>query len=151
MKTKDIERFKSKYQEQPNGCWEWMTKSKTHDGYGVMIVDGVMRSGHRLSYELFKGLIPEGLLVCHTCDNPSCVNPSHLFLGTAQDNMTDKVNKGRSPKGEKNASAKLTEEQIRSIKIELNDGGKVTHIAIKYGMSHGQVSKIKSGKKWGHI
>lgn len=84
------------------GCWEWK-RATNNIGYGMFRwATGIMRTAHRVSYELFKGPIPKGLVVCHTCDNPKCVNPDHLWLGTMKDNHTDMVNKGRyngRPKG----------------------------------------------------
>lgn len=78
------------------GCWMW-SAGKTGQGYGAFSIDGKNRPAHRVSYELFKGPIPEGLFVCHDCDTPACVNPDHLFLGTHQDNMDDRSKKGRTP------------------------------------------------------
>jgi hypothetical protein len=76
------------------GCWQW-TATTDRKGYGKLSVDNRPVSAHRLSYQWFRGPIPEGMMVCHTCDNPGCVNPSHLFLGSAKDNTDDAVTKGR--------------------------------------------------------
>ena len=79
------------------GCWNW--KASFHrDGYGFFRFEGKMQLAHRVSYKLFKGPIPEKMYICHTCDNPACINPSHLFLGTQKDNMDDMKRKGRRPK-----------------------------------------------------
>lgn len=91
------DRFKEKYLiNDETGCWEWQ-HATNNIGYGMFRWDRhTMRTAHRASYEIHIGNIPDGLCVCHTCDNPKCVNPEHLWLGTIQDNMTDKVKKGRN-------------------------------------------------------
>ena len=88
-----MERFWAKV-DKSGDCWLW-TASKTKEGYGYFRFDGAMRKAHRMSWLLTNGEIPEGMLVCHTCDNPSCVNPKHLWLGTNRDNMDDMNAKGR--------------------------------------------------------
>lgn len=89
------ERFLYKTLPEPNtGCWLWLG-ALTGRGYGQIKVKGVAVLAHRFSYEMHKGKIPDGVYVCHTCDTPSCVNPSHLWLGTAKDNMVDKAVKRR--------------------------------------------------------
>lgn len=80
------------------GCWEWRGM-RNHDGYGQVWVRALQRNvgAHRISFEQHKGPIPEGLLICHTCDNPPCINPDHLFAGTHKDNTADMMRKGRQP------------------------------------------------------
>jgi hypothetical protein len=88
-----IKRFLSKVSKS-DGCWEWTASKQTY-GYGKMWFNGRLECAHRISFILFKGEIPKGIFVCHVCDNPPCVNPEHLFLGTVGDNIRDMVKKGR--------------------------------------------------------
>lgn len=111
-----------------NGCWEW-TAGREKTGYGFFTVRSRKFRAHRFSYEMHKGEIPEGLLVCHSCDNPSCVNPDHLWVGTQKDNMEDKVRKGRSSFGELNGAAKYSAHQVRFIRRTISIYGR------KYGLN----------------
>ena len=90
-----IQSIQTKILKHPSGCWEWMSALDKF-GYGQCRFNGKNWKSHRLFYSLFKGPIPNGLFVCHSCDNKKCVNPDHLWLGTAQDNSTDMKIKGRS-------------------------------------------------------
>lgn len=92
-----LKRFWSKvaFTANPNKCWEWQA-GKTKYGYGELMIKNKQVYAHRLSWELTYGEIPDGLFVCHKCDNPKCVNPNHLFLGTNLDNVRDMVSKGRN-------------------------------------------------------
>lgn len=130
-----------------SGCWIWMG-SLQRNGHGQMFIDGGLSGAHRASWILFVGPIPEGLCVCHKCDVYSCVNPSHLFLGTQKDNMDDMARKGRSAKGENSHVSKLTERDIISIR---NDTRTCRVIGADYGISCGHVSLIKTRKSWRHI
>lgn len=90
-----IERILSRIKKTKSGCWEWLGSLSGRDGRASISVDGKMRMGHRVSFEHFKGPIEKGLLICHKCDNPKCVNPDHLFKGTQKDNVYDAIKKGR--------------------------------------------------------
>lgn len=139
------ERFWAKVQKT-DSCWNW-TAGK-NKGYGQFKVFGKMILTHRFSYELHYGAIPAEMLVCHRCDNPVCVRPDHLFLGTHIDNMNDREQKGRSTFGVKNGNAKLTEEKVKEIRVlNLSRG----EIAERYGVSQVQIGRIRSGKQWKHI
>jgi len=118
-------------------------------GYG-QIHDDKMKSAHRVSHELHTGPIPSRQFVLHSCDTPHCVNPSHLFLGTQQDNIDDMNSKGRaiSAKGEDQNTAKLTEEDVHAIRA---DERMQREIAVDYGVHQSQISMIKARKTWSHI
>jgi len=124
-------------------CWQW-NGTKDKDGYGRFF-SGKHTKSHRLSYSLQYGDISEGMCVLHKCDNPSCVNPNHLFLGTHKDNSIDMVNKGRNPdiRGENNPYAKLTNEQIKEIR-KLGESTDLSQqkIADKYGVCQRHISRI---------
>jgi len=135
--------------EEPEACWEWQG-AKTPRGYGRMFVTGVrQRQPHRLSWEEANGPIPDGMNVCHKCDNPACIRPSHLFLGTHADNAADRERKGRGnqPKGERVAGAKLNPEKVREIRALLPHQ-KDTEIAKRYGVSGATIWWIRKGQNW---
>lgn len=135
------------------GCWLW-TGAKNEKGYGV-IGRGGRGSGnekaHRVSWMIHFGPIPDGLFVCHKCDNPACVNPDHLFLGTNDDNVQDMVSKNRNARGE-TSYAKLTEEQVIDIR-QRHKQREVScqDLANEYGVSRSEVQLIVSGKRWEHV
>lgn len=144
-----------------NGCMEWMN-TRTKDGYGKTKVKGKTMGAHRAAWIAFRGPIPASLLVCHTCDNPCCINPEHLFLGTPKSNMADKMKKGRyrgGPKswhstarrGERHPSAKLKDAQVVEIKRLLANGTSLQVIAPIFGVSESCVRFIHVGKTWNHV
>jgi hypothetical protein len=137
----------------PNDCWNW-TASKTIEGYG-WIGDGNkhMTKAHRVSYAIHFGPIPAGMLVCHHCDNPSCVNPKHLFLGFDKDNNGDKSAKGRCnvPFGEKCHSAKLTPEIVRIIRARVASGETMLSLSREYKVRPFAIQKIVDHKSWKQV
>lgn len=130
------------------GCWLW-TGGLSGSSYGRFRVAGRQIQAHRFSWELHKGPISDGLLVCHTCDVRCCVNPDHLFLGTQSENLRDMVRKGRDNprRGERNGQARLTEEAIAAIRADLRP---LADIGRAYGIDKQRVHKIKHGKHWRH-
>lgn len=129
------------------GCWEYQ-KCISTGGYGRLCIKRKFISAHRFSYELHHGSIPEGMFVCHTCDNPPCVNPSHLWLGTNEDNQKDMIDKNRNKKGSEHWKSKLTKEQVLNIKKELIEGKTGYQLAKKYGVHHQTIYSIKSKQNW---
>lgn len=126
-------------------CWEWIASIQA-DGYGNF----KGKLAHRVSWELANGEIIKGLCVCHKCDNPACVNPNHLFLGTQLDNMRDMVSKGRGHDhhGENNPKAKLTEKDVFQIHRLKNSGVSNREIANDFGVTSTTISYILAGKTW---
>lgn len=122
-------------------CWEW-TGQRWGRGYGTLSVMGRHRSAHRFSYEIHNGPIADGMLVCHHCDNPVCVNPKHLFLGTHAENAADRNAKGRQ------ARHKLTEADVIAIRAA---NGTQREVAAKFGVSKALISMIRAGKSWGWV
>lgn len=142
-------------------CWIW-TGYRMPFGHGQMHLNGRTVLVHRFSWELHKGPIPEGIEVCHNCpggDNPSCVNPDHLFLGTQADNMADAQKKGRiytgganqAAYGEDHGMSRLTEEQVIDILSLRNQGLSYSKIANRYGFLSQSIGEICRGETWSHI
>jgi hypothetical protein len=96
FRTPTLEKLvKNNYEVKENGCWEWTNSISSQTGYGKLVFKGLDMSAHRASYILFKGKIPKGKYICHSCDNKKCVNPDHLWVGTQKENMQDMIKKGR--------------------------------------------------------
>lgn len=172
------ERFSSKV-EIVGECWIW-NAAKNRAGYGVYCVYTPeakekkdrkrMMPAHRFSWSYINGEIPKGMFACHKCDNPSCVNPEHIFIGTQKENMADMRAKGRSAKGEKHwhrkhpemilrgeqiGNSKLTAEQVKRIREEYKPGKpnntseySLTGLAKKYGVTFQTISKIINNQRW---
>lgn len=154
MARKSIqERFWEKV-DRSGECWFW-TGCINNSGYGQFSLDGWMQKAHRIAWILTNGPIPSGTghhgtCVCHRCDNPLCVRPEHLFLGTHDDNMRDKKAKHRqgNQRGMANGRRKLSEDQVRDIRA---DPRTQQSIASDYGLGQSQVSRIKRGEHWPRI
>jgi hypothetical protein len=141
---------------EPSDCWPW-TASRNSKGYGVFGIGPKNYKAHRVALWITTGAWPEpGKVVCHRCDNPSCVNPSHLYVGTASDNVQDCMKRGRyrqppqppaerRPRGERHCRAKLTENQVREI---IGSSEPKLALAERFGVSRLTVSLIKRGLTW---
>lgn len=145
LNGKDIKRFESKFVKS-SGCWYWLAGKGT-EGYGRFKIHRKTLQASRVAYSIYIGPIPVGLLVCHKCDNPGCVCPDHLFLGTHDDNMRDMAEKKRGLIGERNVNFKITEEQVEKIK---RDKRSSRVIGAVYGVCKTTISRIKSGKRRNH-
>jgi hypothetical protein len=164
ISRKDAIRFWSKIAVgSPLSCWIW-TRGKLKTGYGAFHLLGTTGNvyAHRVAYELCFGKIPEGMDVCHSCDNPACCNPGHLWLGTHKDNMHDAFLKGRqrsdakrsnARRGEAHAKARFTESQVRDIRRRAVTGkwGIQTQMAREYGVNVSVIQRIISGETWAHV
>lgn len=145
------ERFWAQVDKQgPDDCWPWT--GCLSNGYGLLYVNDKSCRVHRYSYELVHGPIPDGLFACHTCDNPSCCNPAHIFLGTTGDNTRDAARKKRMPYGETHHNAKLTETDVRQIRSEYADGlVSYSVLAARYDVSKQLIYRVIRRKAWKHI
>ena len=134
----------------PDACWEW--QASRLQGYGVFNLRRKGERAHRVAWELTHGPIPEGLSVCHRCDNPPCVNPAHLFLGTQADNIADRHRKGRSRgvPGERHHKAKLTEADVLSIR-QLYPYCSISEISREFGVRRATVYAIVHRQTWKHL
>lgn len=141
------------YTEKQGECLIWKGAANKN-GYGCIRLDGQCITASRKAYELANGEIPHGLFVLHHCDNPLCVNPDHLFIGTHQDNMHDRNEKGRlggiavTSKGEGNTKAKLTAQDVLSIRASLEGSRK---LGKQYGVNRVTIQRIRSKSIWRHI
>jgi len=148
MKPKSLEdRFWPKV-EKGRGCWVWRG-SHNMEGYGVLRgPDQRPVKAHRVSWELHVAPIPEGMVICHQCDNPPCVRPSHLFIGTQAENQHDRNRKGRGNQGARNGRAKLTPQQVSTIRRRYAVGITQQVLAETYDVSQKTISFIVRREHW---
>lgn len=132
------------YVDKTDYCWIWKG-CLHHTGYGIIRINYQNVQAHRASWELHNGEIPEGLWVLHHCDNPPCVNPEHLFLGTNVDNMRDKLQKGRAMQGTDHCLSKLNPDIVREIRAS-NDHNSI--LAQKYQVSRYTIYAVRTSKTW---
>ncbi len=168
-RTPFLERF-NRNVSKTVGCWLWVGR-KNRKGYGLLRdANGRPARAHRVAWQLANGPIPDGLLVCHRCDNPSCVRVEHLFLGTNAENLADMTRKGRRCKGERHhmkgerhfaggefrgeqaKTAKLTAELVREIRAAHRPGRVgCDQLARRFGVHKSTVARIINRELWGHV
>ena len=148
------ERFYEKIEPEPNsGCWLWI-EHLTPKGYGAMSYQGKKKRAHRVSYQIHNGPIPADKMVLHKCDNRSCVNPTHLYLGTHSENMLDMVTRGRQnkPKGSSQGSSKLTEQEVKEIRQIYKDGEiTCSELGDRFDVTAQNIWFIVNRRTWRHI
>lgn len=153
LTDQEIDRFWSNV--DTNGdCWLWTGTRTSKDGYGQFAVrrprkpGPIVRRAHRIAWELKNGDIAPGLCVCHRCDNPICVNPAHLFLGTPAENMHDRHRKGRYARGARPACSKITEEIAHEMRMGQLFGVRCCELSRLFGVSPNIVSRTLLGIQW---
>jgi hypothetical protein len=152
------ERFWPKV-HKTDGCWFW-TGSRDRKGYGRININYIPQLAHRIAWELACSPVPAGLFVLHKCDNPPCVRPDHLYVGTHIDNMRDARERRRMKterfrasrqRGEARPHSKLTENQVREIRALREDGATMTSLAAHYGVAKNCIRNIVLRKRWAHV
>ena len=141
-----IERFWGKV-DKSGECWEWIAH-KSHNGYGIFWFDGKNVRAHRFVLSLYDVDIPDGMCALHHCDNPSCVNPDHLYVGSPQQNIRDMVKRGRQNKGEGHNLTSFTEDDVRKIR---KTEGPHQEVAEMFGVTDATICKIKLRQTWAHV
>ena len=131
-------------------CWPWVG-FHTLGGYGSTTVNGRARAAHRVMWEALHGPIAVGLVICHRCDNPPCINPRHLFIGTHADNHADRNRKGRQARGERMGAAKLTDNKVREAR-RLHAAGETYHaLGQRFGVDRKAIERAVKGLSWSHV
>lgn len=144
-----LERFMVKVHKTPD-CWQW-NAGKDRYGYGVFYGPPKTLRAHRVAYELFIGAIPKGKCVLHHCDNPTCVNPNHLFLGTQAENNADMTIKNRQAHGERVPTAKLTRHEVQEIRALYRPQSRIFGsyaLGRRYGIAPSSILRIVKGVRW---
>lgn len=138
--------------KEEDGCWKW-TGCNRGNGYGVLRYKGKTESAHRVSYKIFKGEIPEGYVVMHSCDCKLCINPDHLFIGTSKQNSEDMVKKNRQTKqiGEGNSRSVITEKIVLEMRKLRSEGIKIKEIAKQFNVKYFTCLDAVNGRNWQHI
>jgi HNH endonuclease len=151
MRPERVRRFWAKVEKQHNGCWIW-TAAKDGMGYGLFGTrPGRCERAHRIAWLLAYGSRPGALCVLHRCDNPACVRPDHLFLGTREDNMRDRQKKGRQARGARAGRAKLTTELVLQIRGLRAAGAEAKDLATRFGVDASTISAICLRRSWRHV
>lgn len=133
------------------GCWNW-TRGKTSCGYGHYAVSGRQGRAHRLFYEHLVGEIPSRMHVCHRCDNPLCVNPEHLFVGSSAANTADKVSKGRQARGAELPQSRFSELQVRAVReLHATSGWTFGELAVVFAVTRPAIAAIVHRRTWRHV
>ena len=146
-----LSRFEEKFIPEPNsGCWLW-TASQSGHGYGYFFMDGRGTRAHRAAWILYQGEIPNDLCVLHKCDNPQCVNPDHLWLGSHAENMIDRGKKARSARGVRVNTTKLSIDDVKKVRALLKKGINCTAIARSFGVSTTAIHAIRNRRTWAWI
>jgi hypothetical protein len=153
------ERFDEKFEVASDGCWNWLTPSRPTEKRparaNTFWLDGRPVSAHRAAWLIYRGPIPDGLIIRHTCDNGLCVNSAHMLLGTYADNTADMFARGRhhDTRGERSGTAKLTNADILRIRAlhAAGERGIGLRLAAEYGVAKSAISRIVNGKRWRHL